>query len=425
MRKRTEESSLPLLAIPYAGPSLSVMTAAQAAAGLCSILWLADGKHPQVQAELQAMQRFGQVVDLGDTAPERWADAVRPWRPDGMVAFSDHRMVDFAYVAAELGLLFHRPEVASGLTDKSEQRAAFRRAGLPVPRTISVGRDLDEAAVKETVKGIRYPAVLKPVRGMDSQTTVRVEDADELVGALRSMFRDTRPDMVLEEYLADCPPCLGEDFANYLSVETLVSRRGVEHFATTGRFPPAQPFRETGFFMPADLTPQQRSSVLELASAAVGALGVETGCLHTEIKFTPDGPRIIEVNGRLGGGVPLLLELAGAASAPRIAMELALGRDIGSASLMATEGIPFRLLFQAPINARRVLAIEGLEEIGQLPGKPIGTLQMPPGSELDWRRGTSGYVYSVIGVAHSYDHLREIKRLTDATVSARYEYEGT
>lgn len=177
--------------------------------------------------------------------------------------------------------------------------------------------------------------------------------------------------------------------------------------------------------MPADLTPHQRSSVLDIASAAVGALGIETGCLHTEIKFTPDGPRIIEVNGRLGGGVPLLLELAGAASAPRIAMELALGGDTGSASLAATEGIAFRLLFQAPINARRVLATEGLEEIGQLPGKLVGTLQMPPGSELDWRRGTSGYVYSVIGVAHSYDHLREIKMLIDATVSARYEHEGT
>ena len=139
----------------------------------------------------------------------------------------------------------------------------------------------------------------------------------------------TAPDMVLEEYIADTAPCLGEGFANYLSVESVVSAGVVEHFAVTGRFPLAPPFRETGFFIPADLTPTQRAAALDVASAAVRAVGVETGCLHTEIKFTPDGPRVIEVNGRLGGGVPLILEMATGASAPRLAMEVALGPSCG------------------------------------------------------------------------------------------------
>jgi biotin carboxylase len=422
MPGRTEKTGLPVLAIPYAGPSLPVMTAAQAAAGMCSILWLADGMHPQVQAVRRALERLGQVVDLGDTDPDEWADVVRPWRPDGMVAFSDHRMVEFARVAEALGLLFHRPEVAARLTDKSAQRAAFRRAGLPVPGTTLVGTELNEAAIKELAKTAHYPAVLKPVHGMDSQTTICVDDADALIGALRTMFGGTRPDMVLEEYLADRAPCAGEDFANYLSVESMVSRRGIEHIAITGRFPPAPPFRETGFFIPADISPGQKSSVLEIASAAVSALGVETGCLHTEIKFTPDGPRIIEVNGRLGGGVPLLLELAGAGSAPRMAMEVALGRDPAPTPVSAADGVAFRLLFQAPMHASEVLAIDGLEQIGNLPGEPTATLQMPPGSELDWRRGSSDYVYSVSGVARSYDQLREIRQRSEATVTVRYEY---
>ena len=43
--------------------------------------------------------------------------------------------------------------------------------------------------------------------------------------------------------------------------------------------------------------------MLDIASMAIKALGVRVGFLHTEIKLTPDGPRIIEVNGRLGGSV--------------------------------------------------------------------------------------------------------------------------
>lgn len=416
----SDTSPLPMLAVPYGGLSLPVMTTAQAAAGLCSILWLVDGADPSVQTDRRALERFGQVVELGGTPPRRWADAVQPFRPDGMVIFSDQRMVDLAHLAEDLGLPFHRPEVARRLTDKLAQRVALRRAGLPVPGTTGIRSNLDEGELKEIAEGAQYPAVLKPVHGTDSRTTVRVDDVDELLGAFRSLFDSPRPDMVLEEYLADGAG-LGRDFANYLSVESVVSPRRVEHFAITGRFPLAPPFREAGFFIPADLTEPQRSAALEIASAALHALGVETGCLHTEIKFTPDGPRVIEVNGRLGGGVPLMLEMAGAASAPRLAMETALGRTPDPASLAPSGGIGFRLLFHAPIAARKVIAVEGLERIGHVPGAPTGTLHRPPGTEIDWRTGTNDYVYSVIGVAQNYDELRSIRDMAERTVHLQFE----
>ncbi len=421
---QTDEStanSLPLLAIPYAGLSPAVMTTAQAATGVCSILWLVDGEDPSVRLDVRALERFGQVADLGGHSPERWADAVRPFRPDGIVTFSDDRMVDVALLAEDLGLPFHRPDVARRLTDKMLQRDALRRAGLPMPESTPVGSHLDGDALKNIATNVRYPAVLKPVHGTDSRTTLRVDDADELLAAFRSLFGDSRPDMVIEEYLADGGPCLGEGFADYLSVESLVVAGHVEHFAVTGRFPLAPPLRESGFFIPADLTPDQRIVALDVARAALDALGVETGALHTEIKFTPDGPRVIEVNGRLGGGVPLMLEMMGAASAPRLAMEVALGRTPDTAALEPREGIGFRLLFHAPMTARRVLAVENLEQIGQLPGAPTATLHRPPGTEIDWRTGTNDYVYSVIGVAQDYNQLRMINKSAGAMVQMRFE----
>jgi biotin carboxylase len=397
------------------------MTTAQAAVGVCSILWLVDGEDPSVQADRRALERFGQVADLSGRSPEQWVDIVGPFRPDGIVTFSDDRMVELALLAEALGLPFHTPEVARHLTDKTAQRDALRRAGLTVPKTTFIGSDVGTGDLTSMAAEIRYPAVLKPVRGTDSRTTVRVDDAEQCLAALTSMFGTTRPDMVIEEYLADTDPCLGRDFANYLSVESAVSAGSIDHFAVTGRFPLAPPLRESGFFIPADLTADQRTAVLDLATAAVDAVGVETGCLHTEIKFTPDGPRVIEVNGRLGGGIPLLLEMAGAGSAPRLAMEVALGRAPDSILLTPRQGIAFRLLFHAPVTAHTVSAVDGLERIGGLPGAPTATLHRRPGSEIDWRTGTNDYVYSVIGVASDYDELRLIHRISDETVRMQFE----
>ena len=403
------------------GLSLPLMTSVQAAAGLCSILWLVDGEDPSVQADRRALERFGQVADLAGRAPAQWVDAVAPFRPEGIMTFSDQRMVDLARLAEDLGLRFHRPEVARRLTDKAAQRVALRQAGLPMPGSTLVQSWLGDDAAEELVRRVRFPAVLKPRHGTDSRTTVRVDDADQVLSTLRSLFNGNRPDVVIEEYIDDSAPCLGEGFANYLSVESVVSAGFIEHFAVTGRFPLAPPFRETGFFIPADLTPPQRTAVLDVASAAVRAVGVDTGCLHTEIKFTPDGPRVIEVNGRLGGGVPLMLEMATGASAPRLAMEVALGRAADCVPLVPQDGIAFRLLFQAPVEARKVLAVEGLERVGRLPGARSATLHRPPGTEIDWRTGTNDYVYSVLGVADDYDQLREVARVAETDVHVEFE----
>jgi len=106
-------------------------------------------------------------------------------------------------------------------------------------------------------------------------------------------------------------------FADYVSVESLVAYGEISHLAVTGRFPLARPFRETGMFIPADLPQAQQAVVLEVATAALRALGVQTGCFHTEIKLTPSGPRVIEVNGRLGGGVPdMLFQASGVSLLP-------------------------------------------------------------------------------------------------------------
>ena len=85
------------------------------------------------------------------------------------------------------------------------------------------------------------------------------------------------------------------------------------------------------------------------------------------------------------------------------------------------DGIGFRLLFQAPLEARKVLGVEGLERVSRLPGAHSATLHRPPGTDIDWRTGTNDYVYSVLGVAEDYDQLRDVARVAKATVRLRFD----
>ncbi len=68
--------------------------------------------------------------------------------------------------------------------------------------------------------------------------------------------------------------------------------------------------------------------MLEVADGCLGAIGVKTGAFHTEIKLTPDGPWVIEVNGRIGGGVPEMLLKASGVSLFELAMHVALGEPV-------------------------------------------------------------------------------------------------
>jgi len=63
----------------------------------------------------------------------------------------------------------------------------------------------------------------------------------------------------------------------------------------------APAFIETGHMFPAALPAADAAAAGETARQAVEALGLDGVVAHTEIKLTPDGPRLIEVNPRPAG----------------------------------------------------------------------------------------------------------------------------
>jgi biotin carboxylase len=161
--------------------------------------------------------------------------------------------------------------------------------------------------------------------------------------------------------------------------------------------------------------------VLEVATAALCALGVQTGGFHTEIKFTPSGPQVIEVNGRLGGAVPEMLFEASGVSLMQLSMRVALGEPVIVEGPIPCTRIGWCLIVQPPASARHVVSIEGLDRLAKRPGVNMVRLNHGPGDRLDWRDGTRGYVYLASGVSEDYDRLLETDRFLHEEVLIVYD----
>jgi biotin carboxylase len=411
------------LAFVYHPRSFGTMAIAEAAQGICQLIWIVDTTDPEISSMVRLLRRLGEVVDVAGMSIGDAVAAIAASRPDGILALADSLLLWTARVSAQLDLRFISPEVAERLTDKYAQRVALQQAGLPVPGFWPIPDHDDDrdawAALEETA---RFPAVLKPRSGEGSRDVVRVESFPQL----RAMVAETPAtsgsiacELVLEEYLSDRPEAAGQQFADYVSVESVVSAGQISHLAITGRFPPAEPFRETGFFIPCAFEQDQCAAIADVATAAVQGVGVEVGVLHTEVKMTPEGPRVIEVNGRIGGGVPEMLADATGVELLPIAIRVALGESIVFDTMPPCTQIGYLLYVQAPLAMHTIRAVDGLDGLRATPGVLEVTLNRGPGRSVDWRAGNHGHVFSVRGSVASHELLNAIER--HATTKVRIQ----
>ncbi|WP_338700467.1 ATP-grasp domain-containing protein [Streptomyces sp. Q6] len=366
------------------------------------------------------LAQFGPVV-LTDSVPQA-AERLRAHAPDGIVTYSERALHLAAALAEQLALPFHDRRTIGLLTDKWQQRAALSAAGVDVVRCRRVERlaDWDEA-VAET----GLPAVLKPAHGGGSRNTFYVTDADEGRELARTLLGDERPGLVtggtlvLEEYLRgrDCGP-----FGDYVSVEAVVQGGTVTDLAVTGKFPMVPPFRETGRFWPSPFTADEDDVCRDLARRAVEALGVRDGLTHTEIKLTPAGPRLIEVNGRLGGGINELSVRAQKFDLIELGGRVALG-ERPELPAPYTGRAYFQLFHPAPRTPGTLLGIDGADAVKRLPGVTLYRPYARPGTPLPGGVQTLE-LDIVMGEADDVAELAAIAKDVDATLRYRFAFDA-
>ena len=406
-------TSLPTLAYVYDPLSFSPLSITEAADGVCRILWVIDSSKPEASITARLLRRFGPVVDSSERDLEDVAAEVRALGPEGILSMHDADLVWTARLAAELELPFHSVDTAKKLTDKHAQRDALAAGGLAVPMFRILPRDATIADVESIGATFSYPAVLKPRWGQSSRDTLPISSFAQLLATLEESRGLEAEDYVLEGFVPDAHQELGgRGFANFVSVESVVEGGRVEHATISARTTFRWPFRETGYFTPSALSPVVEADVLDVATRASHALGVDIGCLHTEIKLTDDGPVIIEVNGRPGGGISEMLERASGFSILRTALRLAVGDPVGLHGPIACSRVGYLLYVFPETDVEWIDVVDGLDDLRAVEGVDEIVLVRGPGQRIDWREGSEAHVFHLTGTTRDLDELR---RLIDAT----------
>ncbi len=407
-----------VLAYVYHPRSFATLALSDAAKGLCRLLWIVDTSNEEQASMQRLLRRLGTVVDIKGLGMDDAAKAIGQFAPDGILTLADDNLRLCAELAARLARTFHSPETALVLTDKHLQRVALERAGLVVPRSWVISPSDYQRAWSMIETEISYPAVFKPRRGEASRDTVPVNSSEEMEILIEEHVAGGGREFVIEEFIPDAlPGVAGDGFAGYVSVESFVVDDTVTHLAINGRTPQAFPFRETGFFIPSALDDQLAQSVLDVATGAIRAMDVTTGCFHTEIKLTLDGPVVIEVNGRIGGGVPEMLVAATGVDFLKISMSLALGDTVDVGGPLPAQCVAYLFYVHAPAEMRHIVAVEGLDELRAMDGVQEVVLNRGPGQSVDWRDGNHGHVFSVFGTAGDHDGVRLIDQSIRSVVT--------
>jgi biotin carboxylase len=388
----------------------------QQVADTAELQWVVDSSTSD-GSDLRLLSRLGTVVDIARLDHDAAAGALAAHQPEGIVTYVDDLVETAAALAERLGLRYHTPEVARVLVDKRLQRECLARAGLPGPAFWPVAAGLSRDAIADLADEVIYPVVLKPAEGSGSRDIQHVESADELRSVLEA--ETGQVGYLLEEYLVDGS---GHESwtASYFSAESVVSAGRVSHVALTGRFPLAEPFRETGNFIPALLSPSTQSEAIELVNSAIKALGILDAVIHTEIKITPDGLRVIEVNGRLGGRPPFVLASVSNVNLFQVSCHIAAGLPVAFDDLVECDGVGFWLMLQPPMAAERVAAVGGLNGIAALDYVDIVNTNRSPGDCVSWKDGTESHVVSVRGWVGDHETLADVITRIHREVTIEY-----
>lgn len=385
---------------------------------LAELVWVVDETSAGDVVTKRLLPRLGSVVDISGADIDTAESLLRDEGIEGIVTFVDDHLMKTAILAERLGLVYHPPEVAADLVDKRRQREKLAAAGVKGPEFWTIASRSSSSELASVTSRVRYPAVLKPSEGSGSRGIRLVASPAELEVAIAA--QDGGSGFIVEEYLLDDPE-RPFAFASYLSAESVVSHGQVSHVVLTGRFPLAEVFRETGNFVPAMVSPALQNVVLALVDEAISALGISDAVLHTEIKLTPDGPKVIEVNGRLGGRPPFVLESVSDINLFQCAILVALGESVAFDHLATCRGVGFWFMVQPPVSAKRLVAVEGLDVISGMDGVERVTLGRNPGEAVDWRDGTASRIVTVQGQVADHGTLASMIDAIDDALSIVYE----
>jgi biotin carboxylase len=331
---------------------------------------------------------------------------------DGVIAPGiDWPVAIAARIAARLGLPHPlAPETAVLATSKLEQRQHFREAGVPQVAWEPC-RTLDEA--RAAAGRLGYPLVVKAPDRQGQRGLGLVREPDDLEAAAEEALRASRSSLaILEQYAP----------GRELTVNAFSFRGRFVPLTVTDREvadPPAFGVA-LAHVWPSSLEPAAIGAAVDAARAAAAALGVEDGPTYTQILATPEGPRVVELAARLGGGHDAdLCRAALGVDLNGLALAAALGEEIDEAALVPRAlagGACVRFLVGSP---GPLAEVRGVDQAAELEGIELVLVYREPGYILTPLRRGSDRAGAILAVGGS--RAEALARAAAAAELVRFE----
>jgi len=292
------------------------------------------------------------------------AQLAKAERVEGLISpGSDWPVAVAARVAAQLGLPHPlQPDVAARCVSKQRQRELFDEAGVPQPSW---------RIVAEPVEDLPVPCVVKPPDRQGQKGLTLVEERGELSAAIAEAVSESRAGCALVEELVDGPEVTVNAFSDGSVFRALV---------VNDRLTAAPPAFGVAL---AHAWPSEHdvAGAVDVAWKAAEALGVERGPTYTQVRLSPDGPQVMELAGRLGGGHDAeVCEAAVGIDLNALAIRAALGEPVEVPDAQPSGGACVRFL--VPPEGE-LLGVEGIDDALAVEGVLDARVYRRPG----WRFG--------------------------------------
>jgi biotin carboxylase len=341
------------------------------------------------------------VVDTLDATAMVAAAHALPEAPAGVLCWDEIRMIPTAELIAALGLPGSVPDAIGRCRDKHRTRNALDAAGVPQPSSMLVD-SFDGAVTAAATTG--YPVVLKP-RALGASFGVSAAAGPEAMPAAYAEARGATEDgvprydagVLVEEYLDGPEISVDAAVADGEVIPLFVARKMLG-------FPPY--FEEVGHVVDAADPLLQDPDVLDVLVRAHAAVGFTRGMTHTELRLTAAGPRVVELNCRLGGGlIPWVGLLATGVDPGKAAVQVAVGDrpDVGATSKRVASVqflYPERDCVVAGVSIDRTALPPEVAAVGALVAAGQRLVLPPEG------RVTSRYAYVIVAADSAEECLR-------------------
>jgi len=196
-----------------------------------------------------------------------------------------------ARLAAELGFIFHSPEVVEKSLNKHLMKQAFIQNDVPCARGKLLRQD--DSITSDSLKTFEFPLILKPKDAFSSRGVYKIESLKDI----KKYVRETRSfssngDILIEEFLE------GPEY----SIESITYKGETIIVQYTEKFITPFPYTvEMGHLQPAELNIKERKQIELVVKKAIKAIGINNSASHCEVKLTKNGAKVLEIGARLGG----------------------------------------------------------------------------------------------------------------------------